>query len=183
MEKRVDGDALRRVMRHVPSPVTIVTVGGTTEIRGITIGSFTSASLRPPLVTFNVSKDAQIYDDLMAAERFAVHLISDAHAHLSEQFATPDLTSEEQFKDVPYRLDPHGVPVLLDAMAVMHCVKHAVHDAGDHTIVVGRVVELEQIEGGLPILYFDRTYRSVGDEVQPAIFEPVGRETQSHPEE
>lgn len=174
MGQRVDGEALRKAMRHVPSPVTIVTVGAEDGIRGITIGSFASTSLRPPLISFNVSLEAQSYDSLRTASHFAVHVLSDEQAFLSDHFATPDLSSEEQFEGVPYRIQPDGTPIILDTLAVLYCRRHAVYEAGDHSIIVGEVEEIENGLEGQPLLYFDRTYREIGEEVQPSTFEPVG---------
>lgn len=174
MAQRVDGEGLRRMMRHVPSPVTVVTAAAADGPRGITIGSFASTSLRPPLISFNVSLDAQIYDALTTEGTFAVHVLSEDQAHLADHFATPDLSSEEQFEGIAYRTDAVGTPVLLDTLSVMFCDLQAVHAAGDHSIVVGRVEKIEDGAGGKPILYFDRTYRRIGDEVQPTLFEPVG---------
>lgn len=179
MQSRIDGEVLRHVMRQVPSPVTVVTVAGEGEIRGITIGSFTSTSLRPPLISFNISRDAQAYAALVASERFAVHLLSDKQAHLADHFATPDLTSEEQFDAVPYQLDADGTPILLDALSVMHCDSFAIHDAGDHSIILGRITEIGHSSDGEPILYYDRTYRCIGREVQPTTFEPAAGDERS----
>ena len=173
MERRVDGEVLRDVMRHVPSPVTIVTIAAEDGIRGITIGSFASTSLRPPLISFNVSKEAQVYEALTREAHFAVHVLSDEQAHLSDHFATPDLSSEEQFDGIAYRIDPNGTPILFDALSVMYCHLHSVHDAGDHSIIVGRVEGIEDGADGSPLMYYDRTYRRVGEEVQPTTFEPV----------
>lgn len=178
MENRIDGEALRIVMRHVPSPVTIVTGAGKDEIRGITIGSFASTSLRPPLISFNVNREARIYETLTTAERFAVHVLSDEQAHLSDHFATPELTGEEQFEAASYDLDEHGTPILSGALAVMLCRRYAVYDAGDHSIIVGRVVELRDLDVDvLPLVYFDRAYRHIGQEAQPTLFDPVGDES------
>ncbi len=174
MESGIEGEVLRSVMREVPSPVTVVTVGGPAEIRGITIGSFASTSLRPPLISFNVSRDAQIYDALVATDRFAVHLLSDEQAHVADHFATPDQSSEAQFEGVPYRVDAFGTPILLDTLAVLYCQRHDVTEAGDHSIIVGRVARLENGVEGEPLVYYNRTYRSIGKEVSPTTFDPVG---------
>lgn len=173
MERGIDGVVLRDVMREVPSPVTVVTLGGPTEMRGITIGSFASTSLHPPLISFNVSRDAQIFDALVVSDRFAVHVLSDRQAHLADHFATPDQTSEQQFDDVAYRVDPLGTPVLLDVLAVLYCERYEVTEAGDHSIVVGRVTSVEIGEEGRPLLYYNRSYRHVGREVGPTTFDPV----------
>ena len=172
MHDRVEGEALRKVMRCVPSPVTVVTVCGNSEIRGITIGSFASTSLRPPLISFNVNHEATIFEDLVASETFAVHILNEHQSHLSDHFAKPDLSSEEQWDAIPYRLGPRGTPILLEAMVVIHCRRYAVHEAGDHSIVLGLVTDIQEGEGA-PLIYFDRSYRRVGEEVEPTFFEPV----------
>ena len=163
MQQKLDGHTLRTAMRRVPSPVTVVTVAGDDEPRGITIGSFTSVSLDPPLICFNVAHDAQAHDVLIQAERFAVHILTDEQAHLSDHFAIPDRTGEEQFADLDYRVDADGTPILSDALTIFHCAHYAVHPAGDHSLLLGEVVAIQEYVAGEPLIYYDRTYRSVGD--------------------
>lgn len=179
----VDGEALRRVMRRVPSPVTVVTTAGVDGPRGITIGSFTSVSLDPPLVSFNIDKAAQMHAQLEDAfDRFAVHILTDRQAHLSNHFAVPDLSSEAQFADVDYHLDAYGTPLLRSVIAVLHCDLYACYPAGDHTIVVGEVRAVAYAaEAGRPLLYFNRRYCSVGEEVTFSLFSPVNRASNDAP--
>ena len=165
-EGGVDGDMLRAVMRRVASPVTVVTTIAGDEIRGATIGSFTSVSLDPPLVSFNVQKDSTFYATLSRAEAFAIHLLTDVQADLANHFAIPDLTSEEQFAPVPHTLSSLGQPpVLRDTFGVLFCQRFAVHDAGDHALFIGRVVHVLESEAAGPLLYYARSYRTVGTEV------------------
>jgi flavin reductase (DIM6/NTAB) family NADH-FMN oxidoreductase RutF len=164
----VDGAALRQVMRRVPSPVVVVTApteGG--AARGITIGSFASLSLHPPLVCFNVTQTAAMHDPLLGAGRFAVHVLGEAQAHLAEHFALPSLTGAEQLAAVEHTHDAHGTPVLADVAAVLHCTLHTTFAAGDHTVVVGRVaaVDAPPNERGA-VLYYQRAYRRVGEELR-----------------
>lgn len=165
VETSTDGEALRAVMRRMPTPVTVVTVRGAHEMRGITIGSFTSTSLAPPLICFNVEREARMHDVLRAAPRYAVHFLSDHQAPLSDHFALPDRTGAQQFDPVDYHLDAHGTPVLDGALAVLHCTPYAVYDAGDHSIFVGEVIEIDEGDEGAPLLYFNRAYRRVGGPV------------------
>lgn len=165
-EGGVHGDLLRAVMRRVASPVTIVTAAGGGEPRGATIGSFTSASLHPPLVSFNVQKDSGLHTALLATSAFAVHLLGDGQADLAEQFALPDLTSEAQFRGVPHVwAGGDAPPVLHGAFGVLHCRRWAVHDAGDHSLFLGEVTLVEEGQAAGPLLYYDRSYRAVGGEV------------------
>ena len=165
--EHVDGEALRTVMRRLPSPVTVVTAAAPTEQRGITIGSFTSVSLDPPLISFNVARIAQMYGLITEAAHFAVHILHEDQAHLSNHFALPDLPGDAQFEGVPHRVGAHGTPILDDVLAVLHCRRYAVYDAGDHVIVLGEVLQIEDDGSGRPVLYFDRSYRKVGEAVVP----------------
>ena len=175
MPESVDGETLRHVMRRVPSPVTVVTAASATEARGITIGSFTSVALEPPLICFNVNHEAQMHDIIMAAPRFAVHVLSEDQAHLSEHFAVPDRTGAEQFRDVPHAVDEHGTPILEGVTAVLHCVHHDVFTAANKSIIVGRVVDVDIRADGGAVLYYKRTYRGVGKELRSTWLSPVKR--------
>lgn len=181
MVEPVDGNVLRDAMRRVPSPVTVVTAVHNGEVRGITIGSFTSASLDPPLISFNVSRDAQAYPVLIEAERFIVHVLNDEQAYLSNHFAIPDLPSEVQFRDVSYELDSFGTPILSGVMAVLSCRRRAIYDAGDHVILLGEVYQLTCAREGGPMVYYNRGYHEIGDEADVALFEPAqGSSVQDH---
>lgn len=171
--RQFDGEALRVAMRQVPSAVTVVTANGEGEIRGITIGSFTSVSLEPPLISFNVAKDAQMHDLLVSAPRFAVHILSEEQAYLADHFALPDRTSEEQFTSISYHLNSDRIPILTESLAIFYCEPYAVYPAGDHSLVVGEVLDVKYVQSGAPLVYVNRGYRGVGDEVN--LLKPVKR--------
>jgi flavin reductase (DIM6/NTAB) family NADH-FMN oxidoreductase RutF len=165
-EQRAAGDAaLRAVMREVPSPVTVVTArAGASGERpfGITIGSLASVSLRPPLVSFNVSEEARTYGWIEAAERFAVHVLRAGQAALAERFADPGLPLAEQFAGLAWHSGPEGRPVLDGALAVLHCRLHSRIRAGDSDLVVGRVTGTEGAAPAAdPLVYYRRGYRTV----------------------
>src|SRR5690606_10932508 len=147
----------------------------------ITIGSFTSTSLEPPLVSFNVERAAQMHDVLAAAPRYAVHLLGEHQAALSDRFALADRAGAEQFDGVDYRLDAHGTPVLGGVLGVLHCVHYAVYEAGDHSIFVGEVVDIEVGEEGGPIVYHNRAYRGLGPTVASPVFLSVNRGSSDTP--
>lgn len=175
MPESVDGETLRQVMRRVPSPVTVITAADEDEARGITIGSFTSVALEPPLICFNVNHDAQMHDVILDASRFAVHILGEEQAPLANHFAVPDLSGAEQLRAVPHVIDEHGTPVLDDAAAVLHCVHHDVFTAGDKSIIVGRVVDVHVADDRGAVLYYKRTYRGVGGELRSTLLSPVKR--------
>ena len=149
-------------MRRLPSPVTVVTTALEGEIRGITIGSFTSASLEPALVTFNVAWESPMSDLLSRAGRFVVHFLGEMQHDLSERFAVPNLTGEEQFAEIVFEKTEEGIPLLEGVLARLTCAVEAVHDAGDHALFVARVDRIAEGDDGNPLVYYDRRYVTVG---------------------
>lgn len=168
MHTNVDGEVLRNVMRRVPTPVTVVTAQGPEEARGITIGSFVSVSLDPPLITFNVNRKARMHPIITEADRYVVHVLREEQAHLSELFARADLSGEEQFASIAFTPAPEdGLPILNDVLAVLYCRPYAVYEAGDHSILVGQVEAVDLGAPGKPVLYYNRAYYAVGKAVVP----------------
>ena len=155
------GDDLRAVMRHVPSPVVVVTFLTSAGAKGITIGSFTSVSLDPALISFNVMHTSTMHDALMQAERFAVQILRDDQVDLSERFSIPDLNSNEQFGDVPHRVEG-GLPLIDGVLATLRCRPFNVIQAGDHSLIIGEVIEIDAVERGAPLLYYQQSYRKIG---------------------
>ncbi len=151
---------LKKWMQEVPSSVTVVTVGHP-EPRGATIGSFTSTSLDPPLISFNVQKHTRFHQILHQAPQFAVHLLAEHQRELAEHFARAGLSSVEQFASIPVNLTPQGLPLLKEAPHMLICVPYAFYDAGDHTIVIGEVVESIYAPSSSPLVYYRRQYHTV----------------------
>jgi flavin reductase (DIM6/NTAB) family NADH-FMN oxidoreductase RutF len=160
---KTDSKSFRTFMRNVPSAVTIVTAAGDAGLRGMTAGSFVSVSLDPPLVCFNVGRGSKMSDVLHDSDAFAVHLLRAEQSALAEHFAAPDLTENEQFDPVAVRYAENGVPILVDAPGVLLCSLQIMMQAGDHDIVIGRVEEILSDSTDLPLLYYQRSYRTVAD--------------------
>lgn len=174
--EQVQGEDLRQVMRRVPSPVVVVTAAEEGERRGITIGSMTSVSLDPPLISFNVHQDAETHDLLLRAGRFAVNILTEEQADLAHHFSIADLLQREQFSGVSFHLDEEGLPLLDEVLAIFTCAVETVHEAGDHTLIIASVdaISRENLTAR-PLLYFEQTYRTVDEEVKSIAFSPVKR--------
>jgi flavin reductase (DIM6/NTAB) family NADH-FMN oxidoreductase RutF len=155
-------------MGQMPSPVTIVTAAREQQARGITIGSFTSLSMDPPLISFNVDIDSQMHDVITETNRFAVHIPSREEAELCNHFAVPDQTGREQLETVPHHLNRHGTPILEQVLAVINCRTHASFSAGDHTIIAGEVLQIQTLKDGVPLLYQDQAYHQIGRQIPTA---------------
>lgn len=90
-----------------------------------------------------------------------MHLLAEEQPDLCQHFAIPDQPADEQLDPIAYQTDRNDTPILDDAPAVLYCKWHEAFDAGDHTIIVGKVVRLEQRGEAPPILYYDQDYRTV----------------------
>ena len=158
----VDAEDFISGMRHVPSVVTVVTMADDAGNWGITIGSFVSLSLDPPLICFNVQKSIAIHDPLTAAETFVVHVLREDQSHYSDLFARSDISRTEQFSGLGIVTDENGSPVLPDTLVTFYCRQHALLPGGDHSIVVGLVERVHNGNPGRPVVYHQRAYHGIG---------------------
>ena len=153
-----DEKAFRQCLGKFATGVTVVTCtdeGG--NPCGITANSFSSVSLEPPLILWNIAKVSNCLDAYMNAEHFAINVLSSEQQALSSHFARSD---HAVFNDVEYTLSDDGAPLLPDTLAVFECRTHQIHDCGDHYIVIGEVTEFRS-EGIDPLLFFGGSYCSI----------------------
>jgi flavin reductase (DIM6/NTAB) family NADH-FMN oxidoreductase RutF len=122
---------------------------------GLAIGSFTSVSLEPPLVAFLPDKTSSSWPKIRLADKFCVNVIGAHQEHVCRRFATklPD-----KFQDLPWRAAPSGSPIIEGVVAWIDCDLEAVHEAGDHYIVLGRVRELTVETATMPLIFFQGGY-------------------------
>ncbi len=165
MPTRTRGADLRTTLRRLPSPVVVITTHRNGDPLGITIGSFTSVSLDPPLVSFNVDRRAQSHDAFLATGECAIHMLDETQVAFANHFARPDLSSEEQFQPVAHTTDPNQIPILEGNAAVLHAHIRDAHPAGDHSIFVAEVEQITPRENTQGITYVERGYHAVGQEL------------------
>jgi 3-hydroxy-9,10-secoandrosta-1,3,5(10)-triene-9,17-dione monooxygenase reductase component len=153
----IDAAAYRHVMGHFPTGVTIITAvdpddGGPV---GLAASSFTSVSMDPPLVLFCAGGHSSSWPRIKRAGTYCVNIVGSDHEWISRQFSSkvPD-----KFAGVTWRTEATGAPVLDDAHAWIDCVIQEEVEAGDHVIVVGRVVALGAAEAGGPLAYYRGGY-------------------------
>lgn len=128
---------------------------------GITVNSFASVSLDPPLVSFCLDRVAHSRGAFLTAPSFNVNVLSEEQEPLSAAFARS--TARDKFVGVPFELGANGCPLLTDCLSHLECEREATHQAGDHLIVIGRVVRLWQRAEGKPLLYFRGRYARLGE--------------------
>lgn len=126
---------------------------------GITVNSFSSLSLDPPLVLFCLGKQTGKQAAFIQGNRFAVNVLGESQVELSNLFAR---SQGQPFAETPHRLNADNCGLLEGALARLHCKKIDVHDNGDHYIVIGEVTEIEMDEDGDPLLFFKGKYRKIG---------------------
>ncbi len=158
----VTPEALRDVLGLFPTGIAVVTAraaGG--ALYGVTINSFSSVSLDPPLVLFSLARGLHTLDTLLSAEAFAIHFLREDQRHVSARFAK---ALSDKWDDVPYRDGVTGCPVLQPALAVLECRLYAQHDGGDHVIIVGRIAHIEKQTNENPLVFFRGRYHTIGAE-------------------
>jgi flavin reductase (DIM6/NTAB) family NADH-FMN oxidoreductase RutF len=139
----------------------VTTRAGDGAKAGITINSFASVSLDPALVLFSVDQRATTHALFTGeATRFCINILSQKQKYISELFSAP---GQGGWDRVPYEDDSLGMPRLTGSVAAFTCERHALHDGGDHSIIVGQVRELMLGETGEPLLYYGGRYRALGD--------------------
>lgn len=159
MSAGVDAQALRRVAGHFPTGVTVVTATHAGKPCGLTVNSFNSVSLDPPLVLVCVARSARAFACLDVEGRFAVNVLAEGQADVARLFASK---AEDKFAELPYRTSPHGSPLIEGAHAWLDCEVVARHGGGrTHQIYVARVVALATGHGQ-PLVFHAGRYKGLG---------------------
>jgi len=154
-EMRIEAVTFREVLGHYPTGVCVITAMGAAGTPvGMVVGSFSSVSLDPPLVGFFPDKRSTTWPLIERAGHFCVNVLASDQVALCRQIASPG----DKFKDVEYTVSAHGLPVLDGAMAAIECRVEQVIAAGDHWLVLGRVLGLEARRDTDPMLFFRGGY-------------------------
>ena len=148
-------------MRRVPSAVAVVTVEAEGRHAGLTVASFVSLSLEPPLVGFAIRRDAALHELLRESRDAAISVLAEGQEHLAQHFArgVPPIAL---WKNVPLRPGTQGPPQLDRAAAWLRCRVEQEHSAGDHTFFVAAVLDAEPGPPGTrPLLLHEGTYAAL----------------------
>ena len=149
---------LRQCLGRFATGVTVVTCadakGGPC---GITANSFSSVSLDPPLVLWNIAKVSNSLQAYLGAKCFAFNILGEDQQEISNHFARTDHT---RFSGIAFSLSADGVPLLADTIANLECRTHEIHDCGDHYIIIGEVQRFESQEGR-PLIFSNGSYTAL----------------------
>jgi flavin reductase (DIM6/NTAB) family NADH-FMN oxidoreductase RutF len=152
----IDEAKYRQVLGHYPTGVVVVTaMGAGDQPVGLAIGSFSSVSLDPPLVAFFPARSSSSWPKIEAAGAFCVNVLGEEQEEVCRVFAGK---AADKFASIGWRKGRTGAPIINDVIAWIECTIERVDDAGDHVIVLGRVVDLEVGHSGGPLLFFRGGY-------------------------
>ncbi|MEL7535816.1 MAG: flavin reductase family protein [Pseudomonadota bacterium] len=151
-----DSRALRDAFGCFATGVCVVTTTtATNEPIGMTVNSFSSVSLEPPLVSWCVGLDASCFEHFVGPRPFNVHILAAAQSELSQAFARPE---EQPFDTASWHRDERGVPVLDACPVRFFCTPREHVDAGDHVLILAAVNRFETSEQE-PLLFYRSAYR------------------------
>ncbi len=151
----VSPSVMRDVLGHFVSGIVVVTAACPEGLMGFTCQSFASLSLDPPLVSFAPARTSSPWPRIRATGTFCVNVLAADHQELSVGFARSGV---DKFDGVAWRRGPSGAPVLDGVSAWIDCSLWNEYDGGDHTIAVGRVLDLGADPERLPLLYYRGRY-------------------------
>jgi flavin reductase (DIM6/NTAB) family NADH-FMN oxidoreductase RutF len=143
VDPAIESTRMREVLAHYPTGVVIVTAPGDPAPAGLAVGSFTSVSLDPPLVGFFVDHGSSTWPKIAAAGRFCANILGDHQEEVCRVFATK---GADRFASLAWRPGASGSPIIDDAVAWIDCRIEQVIEAGDHWLVLGRVLGLDTHE-------------------------------------
>jgi flavin reductase (DIM6/NTAB) family NADH-FMN oxidoreductase RutF len=151
----VDDAQFKLAMSHFASGVTVVTTEHGGKPYGLTVASFASLSLHPPLVLVCIEKAVKSHEAILAAKKFAVNILAAEQTDISSRFATK---LDDKFAGIETRPGEIGVPLIDGTLCAIECRVREHLPGGDHSIFVGEVVAI-QVREGSPLLYFRSSYR------------------------
>ena len=153
-----DARAFRTALGRFTTGITVVTSMSQDQPIGITVNSFSSLSLKPALVMWSADKNSSRHDAFVQADSFAVHVLSSSQQDVCNAF----VRSANGFDGLNLRFNKNNVPIIGGCLAVFECTRVALHDAGDHTIIVGEVT-LAQERPGEPLIFVNGSIGAPGN--------------------
>jgi len=147
----VSGEVFRRALGHFASGVTVISAISGGQPVGLTCQSFMSVSLDPPLVAVAPSRTSTSWPLMAPAGAIGISILTNEQAEVSRRFAT---SGGDKFAGLDWSVGSStGMPLIDGALARMECGVETVHEAGDHLLVVARVLAVD-VAAGRPLLYF-----------------------------
>ncbi len=145
--------AYRDALGRFATGIAVITCDSHNGPLGITANSFSSVSLDPPLVLWSPAKSSKRYEAFINAQNFAIHIMSAEQADICSGFASDG----HAFAGYNWHACPKGVPLISHCLSRFECTQDVVHDAGDHSIIVGRVTRVST-HAANPLMFYSGKY-------------------------
>ena len=149
-------------MGHFASGVTIMTTTADGRMHGMTVSAFASQSLDPLLILVSVERSTEMHKLVMASQAFAINVLGEHAEGTARFFADNARLKGPEFVDGAYHIGVNGAPLLNEAVAYLEATEHSTLEAGDHSVIVGRVTALEVRSDAPPLIYYRSGYRQLG---------------------
>jgi flavin reductase (DIM6/NTAB) family NADH-FMN oxidoreductase RutF len=159
----------RQTMRQWVTGVTIVSVEQHGNLHGMTVNSFTSLSLYPPLVLVSLERSTRTHDILLQTGFFGVTILAHDQWQISDRFAGRMTEDENRFESLETFRLVTGAPFLVGGVAFFDCRVLSQHDIGTHTVFVGNVLAVLSEENKQPLVYYNRNYRGLRDDYSTTV--------------
>jgi 3-hydroxy-9,10-secoandrosta-1,3,5(10)-triene-9,17-dione monooxygenase reductase component len=156
----------RQVLGHFCTGITVITTADEDGPAGFACQSFAAVSLEPPLVLFCPSRASATWPRIARAGHFCANVLAADQRELARAFGVSGATGADKFAGLRWSPSSSGAPILDGALTWVGCAVEAVHEAGDHYVVVGRVCELGDCVAGPPLLFYRGRYADTA--AQPA---------------
>ncbi len=154
----MDSRLFRNALGCFPTGVAVVTAAGVDGHFGITVNSFTSVSLDPPLLLWCMDRRSRRHDVFVKAAGFTVSILGTDHKEVSSRLARP---GEHSLDDIALIQTELGPPALADSLAIFECAAEKKMEAGDHTILLGRVLRFSCPSASAPLVFFRGKYSAL----------------------
>ena len=158
---QLDKGSFRHAMSHFASGVTIMTTTLAGRMHGMTVSAFASQSLDPLLILVSVERSTTMHRLVIESRAFAINILGEQGEGTARFFADNARLDGPEFQEGAYHLGVTGSPLLEEATAYLEATLDATLEAGDHTVMVGRVVALNVVRDAAPLIYYRSGYRSL----------------------
>ena len=159
----LDQFQLKAAMRKWASGVTVVTVNDQGIDHGMTVSSFTSVSLEPPLITVSLMKQTRSLTMIINSKTFGITILSDQQKEISDVFAGQVEDTQDRFSGIQTKRLTTGSPMIEGGLAFFDCRVFDVLRFGTNSLIIGEVIAAEISEHVKPLLYFNQRYQQLQD--------------------
>ncbi|KON77976.1 flavin reductase family protein [Leptospira kirschneri] len=158
---KITDEVFKNALSHFPSGVTVITYSHLGKHGGLTVSSFSSLSLDPPLILFCLQKNITSHDPIYDSGKFVVNILAQGQDSISNQFASGKTDKHSLIGELGCEVGDLKVPVLPGILSYIECEVDRFVDGGDHSIVIGKVISAGSNDELRPLLYYRRNYYSI----------------------